>query len=211
MFLGMRFLGSQKTTQNLIGAFTIGASLVITSLASPSWAADSNGRYAIDGFGRQKCSAFVEAREAEDEKLRQFAGWMDGYVSAFNHFNKQTYDLTPWQSIEIIIAKMTKYCKANPEEAFNSAFNKLAVVLYQQRLTEVSPVIQVRAGKQATLIYREMLKRVISALRETGRDIKASDGEFTKEVGNALRDFQKEKKLPISGLPDQVTLNLLFP
>lgn len=187
------------------------AAALAAGLAGAAHAADGDGRYGIDGAGRLKCEAFAKARQAENADYRVFAGWVDGYVTAFNHFQADTFDLTPWQSLELILAKLARYCDDNPGETFVAGLNLLAQALYDERLTAASPVVQARAGTQAVILYEAMLPRIHAALKTRGYKPGGEDGRFTEAMSGALRAFQKAEGLPTSGLPDQPTLNSLFP
>ena len=183
----------------------------LSAAATPVLGADSAGRYAIDGAGGTTCQAYLDAREENAGDFRVYAGWVDGYVTAFNHFNSDTYDLTPWQTVELTLAKLARYCEGQPEERFVNALNLLGQLLYSQRLTDESEIIQARVGDQGTVIYKDMLPRIRTALEGAGYDPGPTADAFTRGLSSALRRFQRDKGLQPSGLPDQVTLNSLLP
>lgn len=184
---------------------------VIAVLSAPATAADSGGKYAIDGAGRASCADFLTARKKNGDNLRVFAGWVDGYITAFNHFNQDTYDLTGWQSVELLLAKLAKYCEVAPTQLFNIALVSLAQVLYEDRLTKESQVVRLRAGSQAIYLYQSMLPRLHAALAAAGFDAGSEPDKYTDAMADAIRKYQASISIPVSGLPDQLTLNSLFP
>jgi len=180
-------------------------------LAGPIAAADAGGRFAVDGAGRQSCARFSAAQEARGPALTMFAGWIDGYLTGFNHFNDDTFDVTPWQTVDLLVLKMARYCAEHPEERFIDALNKLIVVLAPQRLTEESPLTAVSANGLNVLLYTAQVDRIVEALAAQGfLEPGAADG-LDAAGARALRAFQADRSLPESGLPDQATLNALFP
>lgn len=106
---------------------------------------------------------------------------------------------------------MARYCAANPDERFIDALNKLIVVLAPQRLTEESPLAAVTANGLNVLIYTAQIDRIVGELEAQGfLEAGAAQG-LDDEGARALRAFQADRGLPESGLPDQATLNALFP
>jgi len=187
------------------------AALSIAGGDAPVRAADAEGRYALDRWGQAACADYLKDREANDKRFFAYVGWTEGYFLAFNHFQKDTYDLTPWQSTELIMAKLAKYCEQNPDRPYVTAANALAEALYPQRLRAESEIVRVQVGQQAVFLYKEVLGRINAAL--AALDFAVDDGAraFDERTAAALRDFQRGHGLPISGLPDQLTLNLLLP
>lgn len=184
---------------------------VFAAMSTPATAADSDGKYAIDGAGRASCADFLTARKENGDNLRVFAGWVDGYITAFNHFNKDTYDLTGWQSVELLLAKLAKYCEVSPKQVFNVALVSLAQVLYEDRLSKESQVVRLRAGSQAIYFYQTLLPRLHAALAAAGFDAGSETNKYTDAMADAIRKYQASLSIPVSGLPDQLTLNSLFP
>lgn len=193
------------------------AALYASAQVGAAVAADGDGRYAVDGAGRTACSNFIAARaaaadgEAAAGAYRVYAGWIEGYVTAFNHFQSDTFDLTPWQTVELLGAKLAQFCEGQPETQFNDALNLLAQSLYGDRLKEASPVVQLRASGQAVAMYKAMLPRLHAALVAADTDPGPATDQFTPAMAAALKAYQEAEGLPVSGLPDQPTLNNLFP
>jgi hypothetical protein len=190
----------------------VAAALFAASLApSAAAAADADGRFAVDGAGRLTCERFNQAREAGGPELNMFAGWIDGYTTGFNHFQDETFDVTPWQTVELLVLKMGNYCQEFPQERFIDALNKLILVLAPARLTGESPIVAVNNNGLSVLVYREQIDRIGARLVELKHLKTVPEDGYGPAMIAGLRAFQAETGIPESGLPDQATLNALFP
>lgn len=183
--------------------------VLVTVLAGPAGAADPEGQFAVDGVGARTCADFLAAREAEDSTYFGFAGWTDGFISALNVLGRDTYDLTPFQPVELTLAKMAQYCEGNGDEPYVEALGKLVTVLMPDRIAAQSDLVRFAVDGQAVFIYREMLDRVRDRLAEDGN---ADAADLPDDaLGAALADWQGRNGLPRTGLPDVATLNAMFP
>jgi hypothetical protein len=179
-------------------------------LVAPVHAADGKGNFALDGGGGALCKAFVESVKSSSPESMLFAGWIDGYFTAFNQFNKDLYDVTPWQSNELLRAMLAEYCRKNPDHLFAWAVVSLAEALRAERLTAISELVKAESGTQGVMIYRAVLQRAQQALSKRGDYKGAADGTFDAATLEAFKRFQTDKKLSVTGLPDQRTLYVLF-
>ena len=190
----------------------------LASLASAAGASarEADGAYAIKGVGRSSCADFVRAyagaADSEGRTLLPYAGWIDGYVTGFNHFQPETYDLTPWQTTELMLAMIGQHCREdqNRERLFIEAANALALVLYPDRLEAESEIVRVESIGQAVFMYRDLLEDVRERLVAAGFAPGPEGATYDRDFANALRAYQAKRGLPTSGLPDQPTLNALF-
>lgn len=178
--------------------------------ATPSGAADADGKFALEGGGAAACSKFVAAAEAKAPEMALFSGWVDGYFSAINQIEKTTYDITPWQTTELTLVLLTTWCKEHPKEQFGLAVNRLANALMADRLTTFSATTMIGTAASATPIYEEVLLRTNRALVQKGYLKGEADAKYSPQVKAALEKFQKDRKIKVSGLPDQRTLYALF-
>ena len=181
---------------------------------APAAAKDAGGAYAIKGAGQAGCAdyaaAFAGAGETSGTALLRYAGWLEGYLTGFNHFQDQTYDLAPWQTTELMLAMIAKHCVAYPERSFTDAANALALIFYPDRMDAQSELVRVEANGQAVFLYRDLLEVVRARLDALGHEAGAEGAAFGRPDANALKAFQAQRGLTISGLPDQSTMNALF-
>ena len=184
--------------------------LSLLSCVSFLQAADENNQFAIKGIGLSNCESFVEARKTQSPQYFQFGGWMNGYLSATNRYEKNTFDLVSWQSTGMLATSLATFCERNPEVQFVRAVALLVNTLGQDRLQSQSELIEAKVGETSVFIYRTTLQRAQERLAELRQLEGAPSGEFDAATQQALQRFQEEAALEVSGLPDQTTLARLF-
>lgn len=193
---------------SLISRFSV-ALLALWVAASP-WqaarAADSAGQFAVKGVGLQSCRQFVNAQASRSTDLVRFRSWLEGYLSAVNRYEPQTYDSAPWGTTGVFSAIFEGHCRNNPNERFVDAAQRLVVTLKADRLVSKSPMMTVRAGGRNTQIYQEVLRRVQVKLADRGLYRDQPDGRFGPKTEGALATFQISEGLPGTGAPDPLTV-----
>ena len=179
--------------------------------AGTAGAADANGSFAVKGVGLTKCSQFVETvKEKNREALAQYIGWLAGYLTANNQHQDETFDLTPWQNLRTITSLMAGYCDKNGELRFVRAAVNLVQALQADRLVDNSELIPIQYEGRDHYVYREAIRRAQARLAELGMYGGDIDGGWNDATRAALETFQKEKEMPVDGLPQQRTLLELF-
>lgn len=97
-------------------------------------AADRHGGYAVRGYGTQTCGAYVANRSRNNDDA--YANWLGGYLSGFNRFNKDTWDISGTLDTDAEMLWLENYCKAHPLDKFSEASEKLIVNLFPIRKTK---------------------------------------------------------------------------
>ncbi len=175
-------------------------------------AADSGGQFAVEGIGGSTCESFVAAKSESSDAYWMFLGWLDGYMTGINQYSPETYDITPWQSQNLLAALFEKFCAKNPGANFFAVANKTIVELRDDRLRESSAPVVAAVGERTIGVYRETLRRVQVLLEEGGHYKGKVDGLFGPNTQRALESYQNQAGLTVTGLPDQATLfKLLSP
>ncbi len=182
------------------------SALILTILSGNVLGADTDGNFAMKGAGLLTCEIFVEAREARSETYYMIGGWLDGYITALNQYAESTYDITSFESTELIVNVMQNHCKSNPDDRLFTVINSIMVKLTDDRLQNRSRKIAVNVGEYETLLYQETLYRIQSELKRLGYMTGEFDSEFSSNTEAALRSFQRSIKLEATGFPDQTTL-----
>lgn len=183
-------------------------SILLSSVSLSALAADSGGAFAVKGAGLVKCDLFVKAvKEKNQNALAVYVGWVAGFVSASNRSESETFDLVPWQSLQTLSSALLRHCERNPEERFATAVMRMVTTLKTGRIKERTQLVglEMEDGKRL-IVYKEVIRRVQVALTDFGFYSGDVNGEFGDEMRSALKNFQGERKLPESGLPDQRTM-----
>lgn len=192
---------ARRTAATLLGA------LCALSAAS---AADRDGRFAALGAGVATCERFLDARAARSSEYFMMGGWIDGYLSARNQTEDDTFTLAPWQSTDVLAGFLADYCHKHPQEALLRAVMVMAEALRPHRLTQSSERVAVTVGPFQQDFFREVLARMQQRLRDAGYYAGPTEGDFDEATARAVSAFQQDRDIDVSGFPDQKTLFLLF-
>jgi len=179
--------------------------------ATPARAADGKGRFAVKGAGVASCGKFVDLRAEKSKSVFVFVGWLQGYLSAFNQFTDDTYDVVSWERTEVLLRAIERYCEKNRDQKFYAAAAGLANSLMPDRLKTVSERVKATNGKESITVYREVLRRAQAALADRGFYFGKADGLFGPNTRVGFEAFQRAEKIKVTGLPDQITLLRLLP
>ena len=195
-----------------LGVYMRLRNLIILSLAwwAPAHAADENSQFAIKGMGLATCERFVEARTNQSDQYFQFGGWLNGYLSALNRYEAQTFDIAPWQSTGMLSVWLANFCEKNPDVQFIRAVTLIVNTLGEQRLTTRSDRIEARDDEAIIIIYEATLRDVQERLTELDYYGEPINGQFDLQTREALEKYQQDLGLRETGLPDQATLLKLF-
>ena len=190
--------------------------LLLTTAAAPAVQADTpQGEYAIDGAGLALCPAFKEARASKPEAYGRFIGWLEGYLTAANRFTPGTYDLTPWHTADVLGLVVDGHCDKNPNDRLFVIAQKLVASLMPDRLQQRSELLRLKArdakGAERTVaIYSDVLRRAQDALAKQKLYQGPVDGQYNQDVQRSFANFQAAVGIDDTGLPDPLTLWLLF-
>ncbi len=189
------------------------AALLVAALmaAAPVHAADGSGRFAVKGAGVASCGNFVDLRAEKSKTIFVFVGWLQGYLSAFNQFTGDTYDVVSWERTEILLRAIERYCEKNRDRKFYAAVAGLANSLMPDRLKTASKRVKATSGKESVTVYREVLRRMQIALADRGFYFGKADGLFGPNTRVGIEAFQRAEKIKVTGIPDQLTLLRLLP
>ncbi|MCU0837679.1 MAG: peptidoglycan-binding protein [Rhodospirillales bacterium] len=190
------------------------AVIAVFALALPvapaAIAATADGRYAVKEAGAATCDVFVQEREKQSPAYLQFIGWVGGYLSGHNRFTPNTFDLAPWESMGLMDEFLAKLCSENRDKPFVAAVDFMISQFTSTKLDEASEWIEVKSGDKSMRLYKEVLRRAQERLRDKGLYKGTPDGAFGDGTRKAFEAFQKQAEIPVSGLPDQITLLRLF-
>lgn len=183
---------------------------ILLILQTNSWAADSNGLFAVRNAGMVTCETFVTEKKQRSEKFGLYMGWIDGYISAANQFTPETFDLIPWGNTVFLATLLENHCTKKPKQPFYVAVNKLVSAMMSQRLLTRSEMIETSYKKKKTYLYKAVLIDVQKHLKTLHLYDAKPEGQFNTDTRKALEKYQKNNSLAVTGLPDQLTLYKIF-
>lgn len=172
--------------------------------------AGASERFAIRGAGLLECRNFVDERERESPAYLMIGGWIDGYITALNQYRDKTYDITTYESTELIARLIDNHCRNNPGDRLFTVVNSLMARLEDHRVRSPSDLVAIRVGQQATRLYETTIRRIQRVLRSRQYYDGPIDGRFTPPLQQALGRFQQEVGFESNGFPDQATLWFLL-
>lgn len=196
--------------KKLICALTIAA-----QLAHPAVAADTNGDFAIRGAGRISCAEVIDSLATKDQqRLTILATWVEGYITAQNQLQNATFDATPWQTTELIMALAGQACQQRGNDTlFMDVIGRLVSEMRPLRLAERSELVTLNFGDAAQVHYQTTVERARARLEVLGYTF-TQDGILgpaaLDELSNNISQYQETTGLPVSGQLDQNTLLSLF-
>ena len=169
-------------------------------------AADRSNKFAMKGAGLVTCENYLKARAEKLPSYPNFAGWTMGYITAINQRGFETFDVAPWQSIEILMTLLEAFCKRNLKQRFGLAVMALTNSLLKGRISENSPVVTTGEADQKVSLYQADTARARRARELSGRHRRGVE----RRHADRHRSLPERRKHLRTGLPDQRTLYQLF-
>lgn len=190
-------------------AMAVAAFVALTIQAWPAAAGTKDGKFAIEESGRATCGDFIKARDTKSPNYSRFIGFIDGYLTAANRYEPNTFDIAPWGNSRGYALILSQYCgdASRKTELLAIVAQRMVAQMAPNRLAEFSPLVAINAGgKLPLVVYETVLKRGQAALKSRKLYAGPIDGKFTPEVKTALEAFQKTAKIEPTGLPDSATM-----
>jgi hypothetical protein len=174
---------------------------------APAKAQDVSRQFAVEGAGMLTCARFTAARaDTASPEYQRMIGFIEGYLTAANLYEPDTFDLTPWHNAAALDMIMGNHCAQHPEERLVGVTQRMVGGLRPFRLARFSPLLEVGDGENRALVYETILRRAQAALRIRGLYAGPEDGTFPPALRQAFRDFQRSVGLTETGVPDPATL-----
>ena len=161
---------------------------------------------AVEGPGAQPCAMLTEAQAEAGATYGGFGAFLAGFLMASNAYEDDTFDLTPWQPVEVSLAQLAQFCAANPDQSIAAALVAYIAFLRPDRLQEPSDLVEIANGETRVRLYAAMVDRIRSRLTEDGYDPGTDDAALIR----ALTAFQAAEGLDETGVPDLPTLIAIF-
>jgi hypothetical protein len=193
----------------LVAKAALAAFLAMYAGFSACLAADVNSaeQFAVEGSGRIGCTQFNTAyKNQESAEYQRIIGFVDGYLTAANRYEPNTFDLSPWHNGVAFGLILNKHCGDHPEDTLVSTLQRMVTSFLPIRLAKFSQLVEVGDDKYKTVVYDAILRRAQSVLKMRGLYQGEEDGKFTPVLREAFRRFQEQNGLTPTGIPDPATL-----
>lgn len=188
-----------------ITTFLVGTILAVS--AATARANDGNNQFAVEGPGRLDCATFTRARaDKGSAEYQRMIGFIEGYLSAANRYEPNTFDLSPWHNAAAFDLILEKHCSEKPEDVMVAVVQKMVGALRPLRVASFSPLVEVGTGENRAFVYETILRRTQAALRSRGLFDGEEDGKFSPKMRDALLAYQRRADLYETGVPDPATL-----
>ena len=188
--------------RRLVLRLRILVTLLAAVAAMPSSAADTNGEFVVKGVGSKTCSDFVEVAAQGSRELSQYLGYVNGYTSAFNQINENTFDVWRWQSTDTILLLLLNRCRQEPELSFGAALAALTRYLDAAKIDTRVDVVRVGTTEKGFFLYEPVYADLLASLK--------AEGYQTTDPYAALMQYKKDHKLANSkNLHQMLLLRLL--
>lgn len=180
------------------------AGVCMTAFAAHS--ADEQGQYFVKGIGSLTCEQYLMEMANGSPTHVMFRSWLNGYLTAYNTFVAQTYDIAPGSNVEGLANVMETICRNSPDAMFAAASQGLTNALIPQRqvamATATVPSAAAPSGEMSIF-------DVQTALQQRGYFSGTVDGLLGPATGAALEAYQRENGLTVTGIPDAETRQAL--
>lgn len=188
-------------------------------------AATGTGEFAVEGAGLATCSAFTAARQARSamkqdksdadtvtgvDSYARFIGWVEGYLTATNRYMPDTFDVAPWQTPELYGVIIGEHCEKNPDERLYSVVMKIVTTLSDDRMKAPSEQVGLSIKGRGFTVYTEVIRRTQDALKKQNLYRGEVNGIWDASTQKSVASYQAVVGLQDTGLPDPLTLWLLF-
>ena len=174
---------------------------------APAKAQDVSRQFAVEGAGMLTCARFTAARaDTASPEYQRMIGFIEGYLTAANLYEPDTFDLTPWHNAAALDMIVGNHCAQHPEERLVGVTQRMVGGLRPFRLARFSPLLEVGDGEIRAPVYEPLLRRAQAPLRTRGLYAGPEDGTVPPALRQAFRDFQRSVGLTETGVPDPATL-----
>lgn len=180
--------------------------ILICLMPTRSYAVDSQGGFALKGAGMLPCKIYLAERERRSEVYYLIAGWVDGYVSAYNQLQPSTFDVLSFETLELLLKVVDANCQKNPDVILYKVVTSLVKKVEENKLAEASTRQTIQDGVRKTTLYTATIKQMQTKLAALKFYNGAVDGLFSQSLKKAIAAYQAQQGFEDTGFPDQATL-----
>lgn len=184
-----------------------------TGISSPAQAAADDGSFAARGIGARSCTDIVALLTGPERDVTalQLSAWVAGYLSHANRTTPGQFDVMPIQDIFGVATVVARLCENNPEALVEPVMARVIELMAGAAQTSETELLTIEVDEQQVQIRQAVLLEAQRALIARGILAAGNDiGIFGPRTRAALTQFQESVGLPATGLPDALTLFILF-
>lgn len=176
--------------------------------AAPRAAATPAERpFAVEEYGRVSCQQFIAARaQRTAPAYNRIMGFVQGYLTAANRYEPDTFDLSPWHNAAAFDLILEKHCSAQPNEPLVVVLQKMVGAFRPMRVAKASAMVKVSNDKGTAYVYDTVLRRSETYLKARGFYAGPINGADSPALREAFAKFQQDKGFTPTGIPDPATL-----
>lgn len=168
---------------------------------------NGDGQFAVEASGRITCQQYTALRkDRKSPGFNRVIGFVEGYLTAANRYEPNTFDLTPWHNAAAFDLILGKHCETHQADSLTGVLQKMIASFMPLRVARYSKMVEIREGAGRTFVYETILRRAQGALRRQGFYNGPEDGAFSPALRDAFRKYQQQQKLDPTGVPDPGTL-----
>ncbi|WP_286265897.1 hypothetical protein [Thalassotalea atypica] len=176
--------------------------VILSSISLSSLAKDTDGVFAIKGVGVQQCKSFIVAASKDEPVLQQYAGYVSGYISAYNELESETFDLLAWQRLDTVMLLLLQGCKQTPESTVGGVISRVVKYFSSNAIKKNTEKVEVKGPSSSLYFYPEVISQIQEALKQQGYNI--------DDLWQAMEKYQQDKKLIGKSPFDQLILMKLL-
>jgi hypothetical protein len=182
------------------------AALALASAVPAALAADPQGNYIVRGIGARPCADYLKAVDTSADAVRPYLSWMEGYLSAINRLQANTFDVSPITSAAVVGQMVRNFCTTQKTLRLETALAQLMNSLHPYRVSAQSQLVEVTVGDANAQIRQSTLLWMQQKMKEQGHFAGTPDGLYGAATQAALTAYQKANNIKETGVPDAATL-----
>jgi hypothetical protein len=200
----------EKRRVGVIAAYILGVSLLLC-VSTQASAADRAGNFSIRGLGSQPCGQVEASRGSGDDMYPVLRGWVNGYVTNVNATRDGVYDASGGLGIDTLMTLIGNVCRNQGDQSLIQSLQDVLTILQPAALSARPEPVEITAGGRTFSLPRETLEFVQRELAELGFYTSVVDGLYGPGTRRAIEDFQRDRGLAVTGLPnDELIVRLAF-
>jgi hypothetical protein len=165
-------------------------------------AKDKDGNFAIKGVGSLTCKQFIVDASQDAPVLQQYAGYVSGYISAYNELEFETFDLLAWQRLDTVMLLLLQGCKQTPDSSVGGAVSRVIKYFSSNAIKKNAKKIAVKGPTQSLYFYPVVIEKIETALKQRGYNI--------ANLWQAMQKYQQNNNLTGKNPFDQLILMKLI-